>query len=99
MIQPDLPPIHPGEQLREEFMRPLGLSTLRLARDIYMPVARVQALLDEEQSVTGEIALRLARYFRTTPEFWLNLQRDYDLRRAVIESGDQIRSTVSPHAV
>lgn len=98
MTQPDLPPIHPGEQLREEFMRTFGLSVHRLAQDIFLPVARVQALIDEEQPVTGDIALRLARYFGTSPEFWLNLQRDYDLRRALIESGDKIRSTVSPHA-
>ncbi len=98
MTQPDLPPLHPGEQLREEFMRPLGLSAHRLARDIYVPVRQVQDIIDEIRPVTGEIALRLARYFSTSPEFWLNLQRDYDLQRAVIESGDMIVSTVSPHA-
>ena len=98
MTQPDLPPLHPGEQLREEFMRPLGLSTHRLAQDIFVPVAQVQAIIDEMRPVTGEIALRLARYFGTSPEFWLNLQRDYDLQRAVIESGDRIASTVNPHA-
>lgn len=98
MTQPDLPPIHPGEQLREEFMRTFGLSVHRLAEDIALPVTRVQALIDEAQPVTGEIALRLSRYFRTSPEFWLNLQRDYDLQRALIESGDKIRDTVNPHA-
>jgi len=98
MIQPDLPPIHPGEQLREEFMRRFGLSVQRLARDIALPVTRVQALIDEEQPVTGDVALRLSRYFGTSPEFWLNLQRDYDLQRALIESGDKIRNTVNPHA-
>ena len=98
MTQPDLPPLHPGEQLREEFMRPLGLSAHRLAQDIFVPVAQVQAIIDEMRPVTGEIALRLARYFGTSPEFWLNLQRDYDLQRAVIESGDRIASTVNPHA-
>jgi len=79
-------------------MRPLGLSTHRLAQDIFVPVAQVQAIIDEMRPVTGEIALRLARYFGTSPEFWLNLQRDYDLQRAVIESGDRIASTVNPHA-
>ncbi len=76
--QRDLPPIHPGEQLREEFLRPLGLSAYRLAKDIDVPVSRVQSIIDETRSITGDTALRLARYFGTTPEFWLNLQRDYD---------------------
>ncbi len=79
-------------------MRPLGLSALRLAQDIFVPVAQVQAIIDEIRPVTGEIALRLARYFGTSPEFWLNLQRDYDLQCAVIESGDKIVNTVNPHA-
>jgi addiction module HigA family antidote len=98
MTQRDLPPIHPGEQLREEFMIPLGLSAHRLAEDIDVPVSQVQAVVDERQAMTGDTALRLARYFGTTPEFWLNLQRDYDLARAVIESGDKIRSRVNPYA-
>lgn len=98
MTQRDLPPIHPGDQLREEFMIPLGLSAHGLAKDIDVPPSQVQAVIDERRAVTGDIALRLARYFGTTPEFWLNLQRDYDLARAVIESGDKIRSTVSPRA-
>ncbi len=98
MTQPDLPPLHPGEQLREEFMIPLGLSAGRLAQDLDLPASLVQALIEENQSFTGDTALRLARYFGTTPEFWLNLQRDYDLARAVIEAGDKIRSTIRPHA-
>ena len=97
MTQRDLPPIHPGDQLREEFMIPLGLSAQRLAEDIDVPVSQVQAVIAERQAITGDTALRLARYFGTSPEFWLNLQRDYDLARAVIESGDKIRSTISPH--
>jgi len=99
MTQPDLPPIHPGEQLREEFMRPLGISAHSLARDIYVPVGVVQDILDEMRPVTGDLALRLARYFSTTPEFWLNLQRDYDLQRALTESGEKILHTVSPHTL
>ena len=98
MTQPDLPPLHPGEQLREEFMRPFGLSAPGVARDLDLPVERVQALIDEEEAISGDTALRLARYLGTSPEFWLNLQRDYDLARALIESGDKIRSTIRPHA-
>jgi antitoxin HigA-1 len=94
----DLPPIHPGEQLREEFMVPLELSAYRLAKDIDVPVSRIQAIIDESRAITGDTALRLARYFGTTPEFWLNLQRDYELECAQIKSGDKILSTVHPRA-
>ena len=79
MRKRDLPPIHPGEQLREEFMKPLGLSAYRLAKDIAVPISRIQAIIDEKRAVTGDTALRLARYFGNTPEFWLNVQRRSDL--------------------
>jgi addiction module HigA family antidote len=98
MTQRDLPPIHPGEQLREEFMKPLSLSAYRLAKDIAVPVSRIQAIIDEERSITGDTALRLSRYFSTTPEFWLNLQRDFDLERAEIAVGAEIAAKVSPRA-
>lgn len=94
----DLPPIHPGEQLREEFMKPLGLSAYKLAKDIDVPVSRVQDIVAERRAITGDTALRLARYFGTTPEFWLNLQRDYELEQARIEVGDQIVARVRPRA-
>lgn len=98
MQQRDFPPVHPGEQLREEFMKPLGLSAYRLAKDIDVPVSRVQDLVAERRTITGDTALRLARYFGTTPEFWLNLQRDYDLETAEIEVGEKIAATVNPRA-
>lgn len=94
----DLPPIHPGEQLREEFMKPYGLSAYRLAKDLGVPVSRIQDLAAERRGITGDTALRLARYFGTTPEFWLNLQRDYDLEQAEIAAGDAIAATVRPFA-
>lgn len=94
----DLPPVHPGEQLREEFMAPLALSAYKLAKDINVPVSRIQAIIGERRAITGDTALRLARYFGTTPEFWLNLQRDYDLEKARIEAGDAIAATVHPRA-
>ena len=94
----DLPPVHPGEQLREEFLKPLELSAYKLAKEIDVPVSRVQELVAERRSVTGDTALRLARYFGTTPEFWLNLQRDYDLSLARIAAGDAIASKVRPRA-
>ena len=69
----DLPPIHSGEQLREEFMKPLGLTAYRLAKDTGVPVTRIQAIIAEKRAITGDTVLRLGRYFRTTPEFWLNM--------------------------
>jgi addiction module HigA family antidote len=83
----DLPPIHPGEHLREDFMVPLHLSAYRLAQDIRVPTTRIQAIVSERRGITGDTALRLARYFGTTPEFWMNLQRDYELEKAEIEHG------------
>ncbi len=97
-IKRDLPPIHPGEQLREEFMKPLRLSAYRVAKDIRVPVSRIQAIVDEKRSITGDTALRLGRYFCSTPEFWLNMQRDYDLETAEIKAGEQIEATVQPRA-
>ena len=97
-IKRDLPPIHPGEQLREEFMKPLCLSAYRVAKDIGVPVSRIQAIVDEKRSITGDTALRLGRYFCSTPEFWLNMQRDYDLETAEIKAGEQIEATVQPRA-
>jgi addiction module HigA family antidote len=77
-----LEPIPPGEILLEEFMRPNGLSQNRLARDIDVNPARVNDIVHGRSAITAAIALRLAKYFGTSPELWLNLQSDYDLRRA-----------------
>jgi addiction module HigA family antidote len=94
----DLPPIHPGEQLREEFMKPLRLTAYRLAKDTGVPVTRIQAIIAEKRGITGDTALRLARYFRTTPEFWLNMQRDYELEMAEEALGDRLLHEVKPRA-
>jgi addiction module HigA family antidote len=77
-----LDPIPPGEILAEEFMKPNGVSQNRLARDIDVNPARINDIVHGRSSVTATIALRLAKYFGTTPELWMNLQADYDLRRA-----------------
>ena len=74
-----LPPVHPGEVLKEEFMKPLGLSANALARTLLVPANRVSAIVNAERSVTAVTALRLARALGTSPEFWLNLQKQYDL--------------------
>src|ERR1700749_2151391 len=77
-----LDPIPPGEILAEEFMVPNKISQNRLARDIDVNPARVNDIVHGRSSITASIALRLAKYFGTTPELWMNLQADYDLRRA-----------------
>ncbi|MEW5774344.1 MAG: HigA family addiction module antitoxin [Thermodesulfobacteriota bacterium] len=77
-----LDPIHPGEILLEEFMKPLGLSRNRLGIDLGIPPQRVGEILRGRRAVTVDTALRLAKYFNTTPEFWLNIQMRYDLDRA-----------------
>lgn len=72
-------PVHPGEILREDFMKPLGLSINRLALDLRVPATRIGEIVHERRRITADTALRLARYFQTNPEFWLNLQNFYDL--------------------
>jgi addiction module HigA family antidote len=74
-----LPPVHPGEVLQQEFMSPLGISINALARDLHVPVSRVSKIVNEERGITADTAMRLARYFGTSAEFWLNLQSRYDL--------------------
>jgi antitoxin HigA-1 len=77
-----LDPIHPGEILREEFMKPMGLSINRLARDIDVPPGRISAIVNGNRAITADTALRLGKYFGVSPELWLGLQADYDLRVA-----------------
>src|SRR5580658_10531593 len=75
-------PIHPGEFLREDFLVPLGLSANALAMALRVPVTRISEILRERRGITADTALRLARYFNMTPEFWMRLQMDYDLESA-----------------
>lgn len=89
-------PIHPGEILREEFMLPAGISMNGLALALRVPVTRVSAIVNEARGVSADTALRLGRYFSTTSEFWMNLQRDYDLRVAANASRIQIERDVQP---
>jgi antitoxin HigA-1 len=74
-----LPPVHPGEVLRDEFMGPMQISINALARGLNVPVSRVSKIVNEERAITPDTALRIARYFGTSAEFWLNLQSRYDL--------------------
>ena len=89
-----LDPIPPGEILWEEFMRPNGLSQNRLARDIDVNPARINDIVHGRSSITAPIALRLGKYFGTTPELWLNLQSDYELRRARVKDWPKIEGRV-----
>jgi addiction module HigA family antidote len=91
-----LPAIHPGEILFEEFMQPFGLSINRVARDLRVPVTRIADIVHGQRGVSSDTALRLARYFSTTPAFWMNLQSAYSLEVAEREVKGQIDRDVHP---
>jgi addiction module HigA family antidote len=91
-------PIHPGEVLREEFLGPLGLSAHALAQALRVPATRINDVVNERRGITADTALRLARYFGTTAEFWLNLQSAFDLRTAEGVLKSQIERDVLPRA-
>ena len=76
------PALHPGEMLREDFLIPLGMTAQMLAREIKVPERRVVAIVKERRSLDADLCLRLARFFRMTPEFWMNLQKDFELETA-----------------
>jgi antitoxin HigA-1 len=93
-----LDPIHPGEILLEDFMRPLGVSINRLARDIAVPPGRISAIVNGKRAITADTALRLAKYFGVSPEVWMGLQADYDLRVARRLIGAEVERRVQTHA-
>lgn len=82
--------IHPGEILREEFMKPMGLTTYRLAKELHVPAQRLHDIWLEKRGITADTALRLARFFGTSEEFWMNLQSAYDVRKAKAELKKEI---------
>ena len=90
-----LDPIHPGEVLLHDFLEPLGLSQYRLAHDISVPPRRINEIVHGTRSVTADTALRLARYFGTTDQFWLNLQTRYDLEVERDRLGDRLKREVA----
>ena len=96
-------PIHPGEILLEEFLKPMGVSQYRLAKDISVHPRRINEIVLGKRSVTADTALRLARYFSNSPQFWLGLQAEYDLDVAEDLLGDrldrEVRTHTSPVAV
>jgi antitoxin HigA-1 len=91
-----MPALHPGEMLREEFMKPLGLSANALAIALRVPVTRISEIVRERRGITADTALRLARYFNMTPEFWMRLQMDYDLESASVTQHAAIRMEIHP---
>jgi addiction module HigA family antidote len=94
-----LAPVHPGEVLLEEFLKPMGLSQYRLAQDIRVPPRRINEIVHGLRGVSADTALRLARYFGTTERFWLNLQAQYDLDVEHDRIGDRIEKEIRPRAV
>lgn len=98
MIEKRLPPVHPGEVLLEEFLKPMGLSQNRLGLNIGVHPRRINEIVLRKRRVTAETALRLARYFGTSPQFWLGLQSDYDLDVAADDLGERLEREVQIRA-
>jgi antitoxin HigA-1 len=94
----DFPPAHPGEVLREDFLKPLGMSQYALAKALGVPEIRISEIVNGKRAVTPDTALRLARYFGTSAEFWLGMQTSFDLELARERVGAAIEATVRPRA-
>src|ERR1019366_418804 len=89
-------PVHPGEILREEFMKPLGLSMNRMALDLRVPITRIADIVHERRGITPDTAMRFGLYFKTSPAFWLTLQTRYDLELMEGREAQQIARDVHP---
>ena len=98
MVKNNMRPIHPGEILKEEFLIPLHMNAHALSMALHVPAPRINDIVRERRSITPDTALRLARYFGTTPEFWLTLQQNFDLRHAHRELNSAIMQEVHPRA-
>jgi addiction module HigA family antidote len=96
-IRNKMRPIHPGEILLEEFMRPMEISINRLAREVSVPPGRIGAIVNGKRAVSADTALRLGRYFGMSPQIWLRMQADYDLRLAQRTVGAEIERQVHRH--
>jgi addiction module HigA family antidote len=99
MAKKDLKPVHPGEVLLEEFLKPMSLSQNRLAIDIGVPPRRINEIVLGKRSITADTALRLGRYFQMSPQFWLGLQMDYDLDVTADALASRLNREVKSHAV
>lgn len=98
MAKRDIPPIHPGEILKEEFLDPLGISQYRLAKSIGVTPRRINEIVHGRRAITADTALRFGRYFGMEAEFWLNLQVHYDMEVAEDALGDRLDREVHPRA-
>lgn len=94
MSKRELEPIHPGEILLEEFLKPMSISQYQLAKDINVDPRRINAIVHGKRAITADTALRLSRYFGTSERFWLNLQAHYDLEMQKDELGDRLNREV-----
>ena len=90
MKEKKLPPIHPGEILIEEFLKPMGISQYRVAKDISVPPRRINEIVHGKRAITADTALRLGRFFNMSPQFWLNLQNRYDLEITEDQLADRL---------
>ena len=99
MLTNGMRPVHAGEILREDYLKPLGLSANALAKALGITPTRINDIVREKRGITGDTALRLARYFNTDAQSWLNLQSAYDLRKAEIAAGERIDNEVIPMCV
>ena len=97
MVEEKLHPVHPGEVLQEEFLKPMRLTQSRLALSIGVHPRRINEIVLGKRSITADTALRLAKYFGTSPQFWLGLQTDYDLDIASDALGDRLEREVRPY--
>jgi addiction module HigA family antidote len=99
MSKRKISPIHPGEVLMEEFLKPMGISQYRLAKDISVPARRINEIVHGDRCITADTALRLGRYFGVSPQFWLNLQSHFDLAREEDRIGDRLAREVHSLAI
>jgi antitoxin HigA-1 len=98
MNEKKMPPIHPGEILKEEFLDAMNISQYRLAKDISVPPRRINEIVHGERSITADTALRLGRYFSMSPQFWINLQTHYDLEIKKDKIGDKLEAEVKVYS-
>lgn len=99
MLEQRLPPIHPGEILLEEFLKPMGISQYRLAKDISVPPRRINEIIHGQRAITPDTALRLSRFFGLSERFWVNLQTRYDLEVEKDRLNDRLEREVQVYAI
>jgi antitoxin HigA-1 len=98
MVRNRMRPIHPGEILKEEFMRPMHMSAYALANNLSVPTNRITAIINEQRGVTGDTAIRLSLFYGTSIEFWMNLQKTYEIRKAEIEFDEKLKTVIASNA-